>query len=305
MSWGFEAIISKMTLQVIQPSALMLFRILIGLAVIAVIKLITEGFDPIPFGQLFPFVLFGVVGYFFNSFLQFQGFILLPVAHVVIIMSFVAAASVLADRIFHQVLISRTLVVAMFSCIGGVALVIGLYNSSAAFGHWIGYVYAFGAMLCATFYNQYAPKLSRTYSNLTILFYMYLFAGLFAAPLGLSALPDWNSIKLVHLASVLYLGVIGNGLVAILLVYALSKLGSSKTSVFTNLQPATAGFFGWLILKESLSLIQLVGILVVIIGGYVVIREHGKAELQKTELQKAEFHRSSTIGTEVNPEINT
>ena len=281
LSWGFEAILSKMTLQVMPPSTLIFFRILIGLVFIALVKLITEGFTPVSFRQLVPFLLFGVVGYFFNVFLQYQGFTLLPVAHVVIIMSFVTAASVLVDRVLHQLRISRTLLVALFACIGGVALVIGLYNSSTDFGHWMGYVYTFGAMLCATFYNQYAPKLSQTNSNLTILFYMYLFAGLFAAPLGLSALPDWSAITLREISTILYLGVVGNGLVAILLVYSLSKLGSSKTSVFTNLQPATAGFFGWLILKESLTPIQLIGIVVVIVGGYIVIREHGKAEVRK------------------------
>ncbi len=290
LSWGFEAILSKMTLQVMQPSTLLFFRILIGLVFVALVKLITEGFTPVPFRQLVPFLLFGVVGYFFNVFFQYQGFTLLPVAHVVIIMSFVAAASVLVDRVLHQVLISRTLLVALFACIGGVALVIGLYNSSTDFGHWMGYVYTFGAMLCATFYNQYAPKLSQTYSNLTILFYMYLFAGLFAAPLGLSALPDWSSITLREIFTILYLGIVGNGLVSILLVYSLSKLGSSKTSVFTNLQPATAGFFGWLILKESLTPIQLIGIVVVIVGGYIVIREHGKAEVRKAERQRAALH---------------
>ena len=290
LSWGFEAILSKLTLQVMPPSTLLFFRILIGLVFIALVKLITEGFTPVPFRQLVPFLLFGVVGYFFNVFFQYQGFTLLPVAHVVIIMSFVAAASVLVDRVLHQVLISRTLLVALFACIGGVALVIGLYNSSTDFGHWMGYVYTFGAMLCATFYNQYAPKLSQTNSNLTILFYMYLFAGLFAAPLGLSALPDWSAITLREIFTILYLGVVGNGLVSILLVYSLSKLGSSKASVFTNLQPATAGFFGWLILKESLTPIQLIGIVVVIVGGYIVIREHGKAEVRKAERQRAALH---------------
>jgi drug/metabolite transporter (DMT)-like permease len=44
--------------------------------------------------------------------------------------------------------------------------------------------------------------------------------------------------------------------------------------------PVTTTFFGWLILKETILPLQMVGGVIVVLAGYIVIKEKDKPEVR-------------------------
>lgn len=59
--------------------------------------------------------------------------------------------------------------------------------------------------------------------------------------------------------------------------------GPTISSLFSNFLPVTSTFFGWLILGQSLGVMQIAGGLIVIVSACYVIIE--KSRLQKQELK--------------------
>ena len=60
-------------------------------------------------------------------------------------------------------------------------------------------------------------------------------------------------------------------------------MGPTISSLFSNFLPVTPTFFGWLILGQSLGVMQIAGGLIVIVSACYVIIE--KSRLQKQELK--------------------
>ena len=77
---------------------------------------------------------------------------------------------------------------------------------------------------------------------------------------------------------ILYLGLFSTGVGFIIYVRALNVLGPTVTAIFSNFLPVTTTLFGWLILKETISVFQMAGGILVIYAGYLVIKEKGRLE---------------------------
>ena len=77
---------------------------------------------------------------------------------------------------------------------------------------------------------------------------------------------------------ILYLGTLSTGIGFIIQVRSLHILGPTVTAIFSNFLPVTTTLFGWLILKETILPVQVLGGAIVIAAGYIVIKEKGRAE---------------------------
>jgi len=91
-------------------------------------------------------------------------------------------------------------------------------------------------------------------------------------------MPSSSSITPAIFGGILYLGIFGAGLGFLIQVKALHILGPTTTALFSNFMPVTTTLFGWIFLKEVISMVQIIGGLIVIGAGYYVIKEKGKME---------------------------
>jgi drug/metabolite transporter (DMT)-like permease len=75
-----------------------------------------------------------------------------------------------------------------------------------------------------------------------------------------------DAISTPSLLALLYLGVVGSGICFIFLSIGIRELGAARANIFANLVPVVAAIFSFLLLKESMPLLKVTGILVVIAG---------------------------------------
>ncbi len=77
---------------------------------------------------------------------------------------------------------------------------------------------------------------------------------------------DIGAASTSSLLAVLYLGVFGSGICFILLTIGIRELGAAKANVFGNLIPVVTAILSFFLLKESMPILKILGILVVIAG---------------------------------------
>lgn len=69
-----------------------------------------------------------------------------------------------------------------------------------------------------------------------------------------------------YIGSVLYLGIMSSLITFVLSNYALSKLEASKMGVYLNLSVVVAVFAGAVFLKENITFIHIIGVIIILIG---------------------------------------
>jgi probable blue pigment (indigoidine) exporter len=161
----------------------------------------------------------------------------------------------------------------------GVAMVVCSDLGELAGGKIIGYLLAFGAVICWNAFNFLTDKLTGDYKPLDIVLCQLLAAMLISAPYGLTHLPAAEHITADLIGSLLYLGIVGSCIGFVLYVNALAYIGVTPSALFTNLLPVITTLFAWLFLGEAISPLQLAGGLIVILSGCAVIWLKSRHEL--------------------------
>lgn len=149
-------------------------------------------------------------------------------------------------------------------------------------------------MICATFSYGLGAHMSKKYlSNLSVL-EISLITLIFSAIISFFIMISFSApsylyiLNIKNLLAFSGLGALGSG-VAYLLYYYMVKKGSAEfAALVTYLVPVTAVIWGALILKESIHLSMLIGLLVIFIGVYVSSLKSKKKMKKKKRLHKKE-----------------
>ena len=166
--------------------------------------------------------------------------------------------------------------------VGGIVLITSQSLSSQnAPNPLLGNTLEFIAMCCAAGYTMLARYLGTRYSPFFLTATQMFLGTLFFAPV--LAFPSTNLPShwpLLPTLAMLYLGTCVSFLAYGLFNYGLSKLPASQASAYINLIPVISVLSGWLILGESLTLLQFCGMGCVLLGVWI-----SSAEIRCRKLQ--------------------
>ena len=281
--WGLDYSVAKNALEVFRPLNLMFFKYLGGLIVITAIKVAAERRFTVRKKDIIFFVLCSLTGQVLYYFCEYTAMEYIPVALITIILSFVPIISILIERVFFKTKMSVRIITGLVVCVIGVGLVIGADFKSLFSGRALGYLLAFGAVISWNMYNFITARISRTYTELTMAFNQLLCTVLISLPYAVTVMPPAECFTPKIILSLAYLGVGSAGTGYLIYVRGVKYLGPTVSSLFSNFLPVTSTFFGWLILGQSLGIMQIAGGLIVIVSACYVIIE--KSRLQKQELK--------------------
>jgi drug/metabolite transporter (DMT)-like permease len=130
-----------------------------------------------------------------------------------------------------------------------------------------------GATICWSLYTLASRPLLRNYSSITVTIFSTIIG---IIPLVLLALPplahlEWTAISLTAWGALIFSAVFGITLAYFFWNYGVSRLGSARTSLYSNLTPPFALLTAWLLLGETLTLLQIGGGLLAL-GGVILAR---------------------------------
>lgn len=119
-------------------------------------------------------------------------------------------------------------------------------------------------------------------SALTFTSWQLTAGGLLLLPFAPFAPTDWSSVTIENALGLAYLGLIGAGVTYIIWLRGIRLIQPAAVSLLGLLSPLSAAILGWVILQESLTVMQSIGmstvLLSVLVGQYAL---RGKAKLPR------------------------
>ncbi|HOK36517.1 MAG TPA: DMT family transporter [Paludibacteraceae bacterium] len=282
--WAMSFIWTKIALQSFRPITLITLRLIIASILLLLIILLTGNTQRILKKDIKWFVLLA----FFEPYLYYLGetFGLTKVSPTIasVIISTIPLFSPIFAFLFLKEKVGLWNILGIIVSLVGVCFVIyeprtGFYSEP------FGIILLFFAVFSGVFYSIILKKISIRYSTLNIIFYQSVLGLLFFLPTFLIVdLPSIKTIQITHesILALILLAIFASVVAYVLFASVLRRIGVVRSNVFSNLIPAFTAIFTWLILREPLSILKLLGIAIVISGLFV-------SQLNKLNLKKPKF----------------
>ena len=272
--WGLDYSVSKQVLRVFHPLTLMFLKYTGGLYCPAGLKLCFDRKFVFHKRDILLFAGCAVVGQGLYYYCEYTAMDYIPVSMITIVLAFVPVVSILIERIFLGRRSSGRMAVGILVSIIGIILVLGADMKSLLHGSAWGYLLALGAVLCWNGYNFLTARAAgRGYSDLSLSFNQLLCTVVLFAPYAIWSMPPASDFTPAITGSLIYLGLGSAGLGYLILVAGIHQLGPTPSALFANMMPVPTAVFAWIFLGESLSWLQILGGVIVIVSTCFVIRE--------------------------------
>jgi drug/metabolite transporter (DMT)-like permease len=269
--WGFEYIAAKSALDTIKPITLVFFKYFLGAIVLLCIKLLRDRCFPFKVRDIPFFILCAIFGDILYYASEYQAMSYLPVSVITIILAFVPAVSILLEGLIYKRRPTLLICLGIVLSVIGVGMVVGADFGALFKGKAIGYMLAFFAVFSWNAYNFITARRTGRYKPLDLTIYQLVAAILVAAPFAVFDLPSFGAVNTSLVLAILYLGLFSSAFGFLVYVNSVRVIGVTPSALFSNMLPVTAALFGWLLLGERLSALQIVGGIVVIAAGSMVI----------------------------------
>lgn len=259
--WGSSFLFIKLGVDELQPSVVVLGRLVFGALFLLVLVPGRGGLAPLS-GHLRPLIVLGAL----NSALPFW---LLGFAETrldsgltgVIMAAAPIFTVLLASRIDVAQRVTGSRLIGVAVGFLGVALLVGVQSG----GNLIAAVAVIGAALCYAISVLYAGRTVRELPPLQVSLGQLTFAAVLMAPFGLSQLSGSVPSAKVWFA-IVALGVLGSGVAYLLYFAIIASAGASRAILVTYLVPAFALVYGAVFLDEAVTVASLTGLALVLTG---------------------------------------
>lgn len=267
--WGLSFLSIKIVVAIIAPMTLALIRFFIATILLFGIVLFKKENIKIAIKDIPIMVICGFVGITIYFYFENNGIKNLKASSASLIIATIPIFTIILDSIIYKSRITFLKVISILISFMGVYLLV-IKASDSGINNPKGYVMMFLAVLSWVIYSIIIKPLFDKYSRLVIVFYHTLFGTILFIPFSIFEKTNWNLIDINIILNLLYLGVFCSALAYLTYIYALEKLGISVSSLYLNIIPVVAVIASILILKESLSFIQMIGGIFIIISVYIL-----------------------------------
>ena len=274
--WGGMYVVSDVVLHTIPPFTLLVFRLIIGLLILAAI-LWRSGQLIIPRRDIFRLLGVGVIGFGISLGAQFVG----TQKATAINGAVVTSASPAFILLFAWLILRETLTPIRVSAVAlasvGVLIVLDLSKFDLSSKTFTGNIALIVAALTWALYSVLVRKVSSSYSTLTVSCYALAGGMIVAVPaagLELASQPV-GQVTFGVVLGILYLGVISTALAMFLWNEAFALVEASVASLFFFAQPLVGVLLATLLLGQPLTLNLIIGG-ALIIGGVILSMQRGR-----------------------------
>jgi drug/metabolite transporter (DMT)-like permease len=270
--WGLSFVATKMALTSIPTFTLIFARFSIS-ALFFLLLMVRNGlprFSKRDHGFLFLLSLFEPGLYFIFETMGLQ-YTSAPKASL-IIATIPIAVLILSTIILKEKSSPARLISIVLSLAGIFILITGETGFRLSLeGSFVGDLLIFGAVISAALYIVSARNLGRKYSALEITSMQILYGALFYTPAFLWELPgiSWSQISGSSLWAVVYLTIFATIGAFLCYNFALTRVSATRASLFINMIPVVTAIGAWILLKETLTLVQAVGGLLVLLSVFI------------------------------------
>lgn len=271
--WGINPAIMKIGLLSLPPMPYNAVRMLVALLFSWFILFISKTYKPFERGDIIVIVLIGAVGFFGFQLAFTLGVQNTTAGNSSLLLALVPASVAIINKIFKIEDINPVMIVGIIMSLIGVSfIVIGSGKEINTNGnHFFGAFMLLIAQFAYGYYSVFSKPLLSKYSTYQITACMVTVATiLFIMVASPSLLPiRWNEVPLAAWVSIVYSGVFAICLGNFLWIWAIGKIGSTRTALYNNLSPIFAVAAGYFFLAESFGWLQFFGAAIIFSGMYL------------------------------------
>ena len=274
--WGSCFVLTKNLLGA-GLTAIQIIPLRMGLAYVALL-IMRPKFMKLPLKDELMFVLIGITGGSFYFFLQNTALTYTYAANVSILVALSPILTVILAQLFSRggEKLGKWVYIGAVVAIAGVVLVV--LNGTLSF-HLspVGDLLALAAALMWAVYSILIKKYTEQYDNFIVTRRVFLWAFVTAVPLMLltDGMPDMAALFSAPKVwlSWIFLAVFGNAICFAIWNIAFKSLGVVITNNYLYASPFVTVVVGWLLLKEPISLMSVIGAVLITIGVIFAYKE--------------------------------
>ena len=274
--WGFSFISTKVVLSQIPPISIALFRQIIAVMTLIILLTLTGTKLKIArrdAGYIVLASFFGIVMYFV---LENTGLLYTTASNASMIVASLPIFTIFAEALLFRLKVTGGMILCLILSTIGVAMVVTVDGrlDLSSLRLW-GNLLVMGAIISWVIYTILNRRLSESYSSLTLTTLQSAASIILFIPLVIPEMGRWpeaSEISLTVFANLLFLGVFCSGFAYVFYIYASRRLGLTVVSAFLNLIPVVTVVFGYLLLQDTLSWMQLLGMALIMIALYQLNR---------------------------------
>jgi len=269
--WGISYVSIKVTVNEIPPITMGLIRFAIASLTLGIILHRVEPQTRLAKSDLPKMLLGGIFGITIYFIFENIGVKLSSATNASLIVSVVPIITIILDALFFQSRISyMKLSGVIIAVLGSYLAVTGNGKAELNSTHFHGNMLMIGAMISWALFTLVNKSLREKYSGLFLTTYQTIFGTLCFIPFSLYEYKEWKLFSPMALGNILFLAFFCSVGGYLLYTYALKRLDVALTTIYLNLIPVVGVLSGYLILKESVLPIQLIGGLITLFAIVIV-----------------------------------
>jgi drug/metabolite transporter (DMT)-like permease len=267
--WGLSFVATKVALESIPPVALIFIRFS-GAASLLVLLMSRQKLSVFTAREHVKMLLLAIFHPGLYFIFETVGLKFTTAPKTALILATTPLTVLILSRVFLKERTGIKAVMGIFLSIAGIAVLIfgdpkfvwGLD------GHLMGDLFIFGAVITAALYTILSRHLGQNHSALKITAWQFMYGTIFYLPIFLWQFQDvqWSAISMPSWGALIYLTVLATVGAFLCYNYALSQMPASRVAVSINGIPVITAVGAWLILGETLTLVQAGGGLLVMIA---------------------------------------
>ena len=273
--WGTSFAVSKLALHSVPPLWLAWIRFVLASAILLVWLLVRHEdlrLNRQAFGAM---VLGGVLGYTLNHIFENLGLALSTASEISLMMGVFPVLSLLVEGLVYHRKFSRSTVAGIALSVVGVALIINPHSLGGALGgkRLLGDGLVILSGICWAFYSVLVKNLSKNSSASRTAMFQMLFGSIVLLPLAGGFERVVFPIPATAVWAVIYLAVFCSVGGYSLYNYGVARMESTQAVSILNLIPVFGVLTSWVILHETVAVIQLAGGAIVLLGVLLSLRD--------------------------------
>lgn len=264
--WGFIGLVSKILFsQNFNSFTIITFRIFIAFLGILILLLLNKiQITKVDKKDFKIILLYSLLGIFLYNFAFYSALKNLPIAIAIILTYFYPVIVLFLSSIFLKEKISKKKIISIILTSIGIIFVINPSNLESI--KTIGIIFGLLSALFMASNCLIGKKLLKKYSPITITFYSFFINTFILLIIGTFTHQFQYTFNILTSTLLLILGLIITLLAFILYNSGLKQIESSKVAIITTLDIIISTLTGFIILKEKIILIQIIGIILVLSG---------------------------------------
>lgn len=267
--WSTSYVSTKVACATIPPITLGALRFVIASLVLGMLLLLkNEMVKPAlkDAGSMAISGLFGITMFFT---LQNLGIKLTTASNAALIVASYPAITSLLEAVIYRVKITRMKMMGILLAFCGIYLLSYIGGESGARDQFLGNMLMLASGFVWAFYNFITRKEVNKYPAVTVSFYQTVAGTIFFLPLALFERSYWQVPDTLSIVNLFYLGVTCSVAAFLLYNFGLRKLSPSSAVSMANLVPIFGAVISFVLLHEVLTLRQLLGVGIVLLGVYL------------------------------------